>query len=274
MVQNLEEEVAYTFTVRAQTIIDYGPAISGNVTTGPQEGSPVALRELLLSKNLASVDLHWMNGLLIKDKVLGYLIESKKRDDNRWQVVVKTTNGPMQDFTISYQTLLPSTSYSFRVSAYNKFGISYPIYSKESILTPSKLYLEYGYLQQKPFYRQTWFMVSLAATSVVIIIMVVAILCVKSKSYKYKREYCWNSLNIIVNNKISIQITEEAQKALEESMAMSIDERQELALELYRSRHGMSSTAPSISGTISRRSLGRKSTSAAVAAVLGKTPPR
>jgi protein sidekick len=70
------------------------------------------------------------------------------------------------------------------------------------------------------------------------------------------------------------RITEEAQKALEESMAMSIDERQELALELYRSRHGMSSTAPSISGTISRRSLGRKSTSAAVAAVLGKTPPR
>jgi hypothetical protein len=54
------------------------------------------------------------------------------------------------------------------------------------IQTPSKRYLEYGYLQTKPFYREPWFLVALAAASIVIIIMVVAILCVKSKSYKYK----------------------------------------------------------------------------------------
>lgn len=80
VVQNLEEEVAYTFSVRAQTI-DYGPATSGNVTTGPQEGSPTALRELFLSKNLASVDLHWLNGLAGKDKILGYYIETKIRGE-------------------------------------------------------------------------------------------------------------------------------------------------------------------------------------------------
>lgn len=110
-------------------------------------------------------------------------------DDYRWQTVAKTTNGPLQDFTVSYQSLLPSTSYNFRIFPYNKFGISYPAYSEQSVVTPSKLYLEYGYLQFKPFYRQTWFMVALAATSIIIIIMVIAILCVKSKSYKYKREY-------------------------------------------------------------------------------------
>lgn len=109
-------------------------------------------------------------------------------DDLRWQTVAKTNNGPLQDFTISYQSLLPSTSYNFRIIPYNKFGISYPAYSDETLLTPSKLYLEYGYLQQKPFYRQTWFMVALAATSIIIIIMIIAVLCVKSKSYKYKRE--------------------------------------------------------------------------------------
>ena len=54
--------------------------------------------------------------------------------------------------------------------------------------TPSKVYLEYGYLKTKPFYRETWFVVALAAASIVIIIMVVAILCVKSKTYKYKGE--------------------------------------------------------------------------------------
>ncbi|KAH8360684.1 hypothetical protein KR200_005397 [Drosophila serrata] len=62
----------------------------------------------------------------------------------------------MQDFTVSYHILMPSTAYTFR------YGISFPVYSKDSILTPSKLHLEYGYLQHKPFYRQTWFMVSLA----------------------------------------------------------------------------------------------------------------
>ena len=56
--------------------------------------------------------------------------------------------------------------------------------------TPSKVYLEYGYLKTKPFYRETWFVVALAAASIVIIIMVVAILCVKSKTYKYKGKTC------------------------------------------------------------------------------------
>ena len=48
------------------------------------------------------------------------------------------------------------------------------------------MYLEFGYLQTKPFYREVWFVVALAAASIVIIIMVVAILCVKSKTYKYE----------------------------------------------------------------------------------------
>lgn len=100
--QNLEEEVTYTFTVRAQTI-DYGPPIIGNVTTGPQEGSPTKLRDLLITKTVSSVELHWKNGPSGKGKfseflsifiiriklielsyyilgpILGYYIESKKR---------------------------------------------------------------------------------------------------------------------------------------------------------------------------------------------------
>ena len=52
--------------------------------------------------------------------------------------------------------------------------------------TPSKMYVQYGFVQGKPFYREVWFVVALAAASIVIIIMVVAILCVKSKTYKYK----------------------------------------------------------------------------------------
>ncbi|XP_030078898.1 protein sidekick isoform X11 [Drosophila hydei] len=255
-VQNLEEEVTYTFTVRAQTI-DYGPAVSENVTTGPQDGSPVAPRDLILSKTLSSVEMHWINGPSGRGPILGYLIEAKKRDDSRWTKIEQTKKGTMQDFTVSYHILMPSTAYTFRVIAYNRYGISFPAYSKDSILTPSKLHLEYGYLQHKPFYRQTWFMVSLAATSIVIIVMVIAVLCVKSKSYKYKQE---------------------AQKTLEESMAMSIDERQELALELYRSRHGVGTGTLNSVGTLrsgTLGTLGRKSTNRPpTSAQLGKSPPR
>ncbi|EDW06438.2 uncharacterized protein Dmoj_GI21512 [Drosophila mojavensis] len=263
-VQNLEEEVTYTFTVRAQTI-DYGPAVSENVTTGPQDGSPVAPRDLILSKTLSSVEMHWINGPSGRGPILGYLIEAKKREkgepsfiyDSRWTKIEQTKKGPMQDYTVSYHILMPSTAYTFRVIAYNRYGISFPAYCKDSILTPSKLHLEYGYLQHKPFYRQTWFMVSLAATSIVIIVMVIAVLCVKSKSYKYKQE---------------------AQKTLEESMAMSIDERQELALELYRSRHGVGTGTLNSVGTLrsgTLGTLGRKSTNRPpTSAQLGKSPPR
>ncbi len=77
------------------------------------------------------------------------------------------------------------------------------IYYLSQFLTPSKLYLEYSYsTHQKPFYHQTWFLVTLAAGSVVIITLLVAVLCVKSKSYKYKRNfynprhaYCGNVYN-------------------------------------------------------------------------------
>lgn len=70
-------------------------------------------------------------------------------------------------------------------------------------------------------------------------------------------------------------IAEEAQKTLEESMAMSIDDRQELALELYRSRHGMGNGTLSISGGTIRRTISRKpNTQPAASATLGKSPPR
>lgn len=83
VIQNLEEEVTYTFTVRAQTI-DYGPAISGNITTGPQDGSPIAPKELILTKGVASVDMNWVNSPSGKGPVLGYYIEAKKRGKLRF----------------------------------------------------------------------------------------------------------------------------------------------------------------------------------------------
>lgn len=62
-------------------------------------------------------------------------------------------------------------------------------------------------------------------------------------------------------------------------MAMSIDDRQELALELYRSRHGGGNgTIMSGNSSMGRRNMGTMSRKAAqqaaAAASLGKSPPR
>jgi protein sidekick len=131
--------------------------IIGNITTGPQDGSPLEPRELMLSKSVAYINLKWTNGPSGRGPIKGYYIESQKRDDTKWTAVAKSKNGQTQEFTVSFQTLLPSTVYKFRISSYNKFGISCPAYFEETVLTPSKLYLEYGYLQHKPFYHRPWF---------------------------------------------------------------------------------------------------------------------
>ena len=78
LVQNLEEKVTYLFTVRAQTI-DFGPSVSANVTTGPQEGSPTPPRELSLGNTVSTVEMHWMNGASGKGPILGYYIQSKRK---------------------------------------------------------------------------------------------------------------------------------------------------------------------------------------------------
>lgn len=54
-------------------------------------------------------------------------------DDNRWITVERTKNGPIEEFLVSYQSLLPSTNYYFRVIAYNKYGISYPVTSNNEV---------------------------------------------------------------------------------------------------------------------------------------------
>ena len=77
-VHNLEEEVSYTFTVRAQTI-GYGSEATGNVTTGPQEGAPGRPRNLVLSKTISAVKLSWTNGNAGRGPIQGYYIESRRK---------------------------------------------------------------------------------------------------------------------------------------------------------------------------------------------------
>lgn len=56
-------------------------------------------------------------------------------DDTRWTTVIKSNSGQLDEFSVSYQSLLPSTSYLFRIVAYNDHGISYPAYSDDVVCT-------------------------------------------------------------------------------------------------------------------------------------------
>lgn len=78
IVSNLEEEVTYYFSVRASTF-DLGPPSTGNVTTGPQEGSPGRPKDLLITRTTSAVTLQWDNGPSGKGPILGYYIESRKK---------------------------------------------------------------------------------------------------------------------------------------------------------------------------------------------------
>ena len=80
-IHNLEEEITYTFSVRAQTI-DYGPPVLGNVTTGPQSGSPGRPRDLGLTKTMSSIKLGWTNSNSGRGPILGYYIESRRKGNN------------------------------------------------------------------------------------------------------------------------------------------------------------------------------------------------
>ena len=55
-------------------------------------------------------------------------------DEDKWKTEARTERGAINDYTISYQNLVPDTSYTFRVIAYNKYGISFPAKSNDEVI--------------------------------------------------------------------------------------------------------------------------------------------
>ncbi|XP_065308715.1 protein sidekick isoform X2 [Dermacentor albipictus] len=188
-VRGLDEMTTYRFTVRAETSQGYGAESQCNVTTGPQEGSPLAPLELALQRSATAATLSWKEGPPGASIITGYLVEARPShagEDEEWQTVAELDGSPRTSYEVSFQNLLPSTDYTLRLFARNRLGISPPAYAPDHVLTPNKLFLEYK--QRLPFYREPWFLVVLAAASMVAIILVVAVLCVKSKTHQYKQE--------------------------------------------------------------------------------------
>lgn len=160
------------------------------MTTGPQPGSPPPPTDIISTQTLTSVKLKWKNPDY-RD-ITGYLIEANNLNQKgalEWQPVSLIKNGRQERYELSFTHLAPSSQYTFRIMSMNEKGVSDPAYPDKVvgsvvIQTPSHLELR----ARMPYYRESWFVILCAALSVVITIMVIAVLCVKNKTNKYKQE--------------------------------------------------------------------------------------
>lgn len=216
VVSGLKERVSYTFKVRAETTAGLGPERIGNITTGPQLGSPAPPSSVNLSQTITSVRLKWINPPQGSEPLLGYLIEGKQvfsvddgnglsssvsEEDSQWQPIISLRNGPQTEYDLSFNHLSPSSKYTLRIMSVNSKGISEPAFpviagsskhSSSSSSQPTTVIITPSHLAQLrarlPFYREPWFVILMAAVSVVFIVLTLAILCVQSKSYQYQKE--------------------------------------------------------------------------------------
>ncbi|OWA50313.1 Protein sidekick [Hypsibius exemplaris] len=183
----LDEVAAYSVSVRAETAKGFGNATLGNVTTGPQPGSPAQPTRLSVDLTEAAVHLRWINGAPGNTALSGYLIQGKRDETSTWETIEILQNGKTEQHELSYLTLAPSTRYSFRVVAENSHGVSQPSEPSLQIQTPNWNSVV-GLAPKKPFYLEVWFLILVAAGGSVLIILLVACLCIKSKAAKYRQE--------------------------------------------------------------------------------------
>lgn len=233
IVTGLKERVTYVVKVRAETLTGLGPEKVGNITTGPQPGSPEALLSVNLTQTLTSVKLKWMNPVHSTEPILGYLIEGKQvyaidhnsnsnlinsitsdhsnqhvisDEESSWQPIVTLRNGQQSEYDLSFSHLSPSSKYTLRISSFNSKGISEPVVPSiiqpgsrnDTIFKPSFIITPSHLAQLRarmPFYKESWFVILCASVTVVFTIMVTAILCVQSKSYSNTKNGPLNSKN-------------------------------------------------------------------------------
>ncbi|XP_055334762.1 protein sidekick-like [Paramacrobiotus metropolitanus] len=183
-ITDLEEGLAYIISVRAETGRGFGNWSSANVTVGPQTGSPAKPTDLAVQMSESSVNMRWVNSDKGQAPILGYLIQGRK-ESGSWDTL-ETLNDGLADFhQLSYLKLLPGTRYRFRVASYNNLGISYASEPSVVIQTPNHV-VEIA--RNRPFYMEVWFLILVAAVGSVFVILLIACLCIKSKTAKYRQE--------------------------------------------------------------------------------------
>uniref|UniRef100_A0A5S6Q0T3 Protein-tyrosine-phosphatase n=1 Tax=Trichuris muris TaxID=70415 RepID=A0A5S6Q0T3_TRIMR len=200
VVTNLEENVTISFSVEAETVVGYGPAVNDTITLGPQPGSPDPPFAPSLLPKESSVTLEWatspnanapidsfiiqysahsnaaFSATAMHNRLRRNLLSSDAVMGNRWQTLA-VVDASTNFYTVAYKQLKPGLVYRFRVAARNGRGVSYASAPSDPFTIPE------GF-NDKPFYLEWWFLVILALILLVIVVIVVAALWVTGNRSK------------------------------------------------------------------------------------------
>ncbi len=157
LASNLEENVTYFFSVRAETAVGYGPEVSGNVTIGPTIGSPEHPMKPRVFPAHSSVTMEWTNGAEGQTPITGYIVQAKRvrlkqtpeatirvkrsvgqgpdHPLGQW-VILTSVQGSQPVYEVGYKELEPASFYRFRVFARNAKGVSYPSPETDEVEVP------------------------------------------------------------------------------------------------------------------------------------------
>nr|XP_053782234.1 protein sidekick-1 isoform X3 [Desmodus rotundus] len=173
-VRDLTKGVTYFFRVQARTIA-YGPELQANVTAGPAEGSPGSPRDVLVTKSASALTLQWTEGNAGRAPTTGYVIEARPSDEGLWDMFVKGVPRSATSYTISLDRLRPGVTYEFRVVAVNQMGYGEP--SSPSTAVSAQV--------DAPFYAEWWFLLVLALSCLVVVLLAAFALVLRGQSRRY-----------------------------------------------------------------------------------------
>uniref|UniRef100_A0ABI7WIF8 Sidekick cell adhesion molecule 1 n=1 Tax=Felis catus TaxID=9685 RepID=A0ABI7WIF8_FELCA len=182
-VRDLTKGVTYFFRVQARTIA-YGPELQANVTAGPAEGSPGSPRDVSVSKSASELTLQWTEGSVGRTPTTGYVIEVRPSDEGLWDMFAKDIPRSATSYTVSLDTLRQGVTYEFRVVAVNQAGYGEP--SSPSTAVSAQV--------ETPFYGEWWFLLVMALSSLIVLLLVVFALVLHGQNKRYKN--CGTGKNI------------------------------------------------------------------------------
>ncbi|XP_054428409.1 protein sidekick-1 [Pteronotus mesoamericanus] len=174
-VRDLTKGVTYFFRVQARTIA-YGPELQANVTAGPAEGSPGSPRDVLVTKSASELTLQWAEGRAGGAPTTGYVIEARPSDEGLWDMFAKDIPQSATSYTVSLDRLRPGVTYEFRVVAVNRLGYGEP--SSPSTAVSARA--------DAPFYAEWWFLLVLALSCLVVVLLAGLALVLRGQSRRYR----------------------------------------------------------------------------------------
>ncbi|XP_014466304.3 protein sidekick-1 isoform X2 [Alligator mississippiensis] len=174
-VRDLVKGVTYLFRVQARTIT-YGPELQANITAGPAKGSPGSPQEIQVTKSASGLTVQWTEGDSGDKPTTGYIIEARPSDEGLWDTFVKDIPHSATSYTVSLDKLKQGVSYEFRVVAVNEFGYGEPSTPSTAISAQT----------ETPFYEEWWFLLVMALSSLILILLVAFALVLHGQNKKYK----------------------------------------------------------------------------------------